>query len=1186
MTLKRLILCISLLLCSASLLAQEPATDAPTVDASPSRDQAKCYTNWDESYFYVGLRIDCPDVRGSHKEPNAQVSGDDVVEIYFQTGDRRSSTLTPNCFLMAVSAAGGAQFSAGNDKGTFDPATVWSFKYGVNVQGTLNNDGDVDQGYSIEIAIPWELMKSKAPQLGDMIGFNIIIRRHDAKPGDFVSISPNVKTEADVLSPSKWMPLVCTTAYSFGGAMAGGEKIISPKTIVRPPLINGLVDDREWPKNALFSIDLPVPEGFVYEAKFPPQRMTFTHYFYWYQADPRKGPLRHIVDGSGQIELQDFPIKGAGPWFSTYRVQWHKEQLSDILAAGIDVVLPIYWGDKTCREEWSVQGLDCLIAAISELKAEGKPYPLVGMFFDTTAMQVAYGTKPDLKQEEVKRTFYGMIKDFFDRVPTEYRAFAQAGKPYAGEQGPIVFLYTSGFLSDYDETFAPYCSERFKADFGSPIVWVGSGDFEAKAAVLDAYSSYGAGLGPISHASGRIKMASVGAGFDDSAVAVNRAARIRSRMAGETYDKDWETALSGSPQWMVCDGWNELHEGSDICPSREYGRKYVDATKANIDRFTRSKDYDVQFLRCDLPRVIPPKQISQAEVTVKNTGNVPWRASEGYALGYRWYKTGRYIGESKNKRAIEKDVAPGQSVTLTIGIATVIERNQALAEGDCEVRLEMVRQSDGKCFSSLGGQALILPITIGKTSEWGAKYPTCTAPVLMASGPDYPVRIYVRNDGSTTWRKGVAKLGCRLYKVSNYTHGGADDTAEEVQIDSVRAVLAKDCKPGDVIEIAFPLALTRDKKKTLPAWSPEAGWSYQLQFDIYNGEKWLSELGCAPLRRTVSIIETDSAARIVDSNIPAKLSAGQTYEAKVVLFNAGATKWQKKKAMIGYHWYHLDGTEMQWECPATPINVDVNPHLPTVVTAKVTAPLYDGRYVLAWDVMVDDVWLSTLPVNRGGDLLPTFVEVTGGKLSFVDLTGVYDVAVTSPDTNRTLGDFDGKGTSFPSEFMPPDAGPAEGASHIYPAGYNYDRAAKPEGRISFRYPDKIASPKSAVACSSQKLQIEAGKYVAVHILAASSNGSASGELTLGYSEGAASSVLAASDWRGGPANGEAIGYRVRHLHSHGGDEPNQPGYLYHYVIALDSSKTLGSITLPKSPDIKIVAVTLERVSAPAPPAAN
>ncbi|MGB9620185.1 MAG: hypothetical protein ACPL7K_07220, partial [Armatimonadota bacterium] len=130
------------------------------------------------------------------------------------------------------------------------------------------------------------------------------------------------------------------------------------------------------------------------------------------------------------------------------------------------------------------------------------------------------------------------------------------------------------------------------------------------------------------------------------------------------------------------------------------------------------------------------------------------------------------------------------------------------------------------------------------------------------------------------------------------------------------------------------------------------------------------------------------------------------------------------------------------------------------------------------------------------------------------------------------------------------------------------------------FPDKLGSAKNAVACRGQDVPVKPDRYLAVHILGASSNGGASGEISLNYADGGTAAPLSMSDWTGGAKQGEKVGLAVRHLHSHGGDEPGKYGYLYHYSVPLDSSRTLTGITLPTSPEMKVLAITFERVRLP------
>ena len=908
------------------------------------KDKVNCYTTWDDSYLYLSFKVDCPDIQGKNTAPNSDVSGDDSITVFIENDNKHSEKLTPNCFTMSISAAGGSQFKVGNDKGTLDSTPVWSFKYGPGVQGTINNSNDIDMGYSIEMAIPWSIIKRNTPKLGDMISYNAIVRRHGGKPNDFVSISPKVKTEEDALNPSNWVNMVFSS-YSYGAATISREKIVCASYVMRPPLINGAISEKEWQKNTSFSMDMPAPAGFVFEAKFPVQQMVMTPYYYFYQGDTRK-------------DVPASEIRMQGPWHSFDRVQWHKEELTDMLSDGVDVVLPVYRGDKVSRESFAAKGLDCMISAIQELQSEGKGHPNIGMYLDTITFQAIYPNKQiDLKNEEVKQTLYGMIKSFFDRVPQEYRAIAQSGKPNAGQQGNIIVLDTSKYFVDLDSSFTAYCNDRFSKDFGSQLIWITGQDYKAKVPGLDAYLSLATADSNFDDA-GRISIGRVAPGFE-LVTDANKA-----KISEETYTNLWKEIFQKKPFWVFCENTRAMDFEGDI------------SQKTEIAKFYGNNEYDAQYIRYNVPKIISAKQFAQAELVIKNIGTLPWNAAEGYALAYRWYKNGRYYGESKVRRPLEKDVLPGDTITVNIGIATVNSQGAPMPEGNCELRFELIRLLDNRWFSSLGDQALMVPLTIGQAPEWAATYLSCDIPAMVATNQSYRSTIRIRNDGTQTWSKGLIKLGCKLYKTSNYISDGSQDSAVEVPINDIRALLLKDCKAGEIADFIMELNLVQPDKKPLQSWKPTDQFSYQLRFDIYNSQKWFSELGLPTINRNINIFDTDFGPRVVDSDIPKQLLAGQTIEAKVVVRNNGKQVWDRKKTKVGYHWYNPHGAEILWDGITTPIKNDVQPGWPIVTKASIKVPDTEGQYVIVWDVMIDGEWQSTKPISRGGDILPINVEVT------------------------------------------------------------------------------------------------------------------------------------------------------------------------------------------------------------------
>ena len=54
----RFVLYAGIVLAATCACAQEPV-----------KDQVRCYTTWDENYFYAAFKVDCPDVAGPTKRP-------------------------------------------------------------------------------------------------------------------------------------------------------------------------------------------------------------------------------------------------------------------------------------------------------------------------------------------------------------------------------------------------------------------------------------------------------------------------------------------------------------------------------------------------------------------------------------------------------------------------------------------------------------------------------------------------------------------------------------------------------------------------------------------------------------------------------------------------------------------------------------------------------------------------------------------------------------------------------------------------------------------------------------------------------------------------------------------------------------------------------------------------------------
>ena len=301
------------------------------------------------------------------------------------------------------------------------------------------------------------------------------------------------------------------------------------------------------------------------------QPLVATSYFYWYDA----ASGMHVVDPDGTDALTDHPpvLKGM-----SYRsVEWHQQQLADMIDAGIDVVLPVYWGFPGAKGHWSNTGLGPLVAARKGLLAAGKKPPAIGMFYDTSTLRYHGSDTPvDLTTDAGRRWFFATIRDCFSLIPPEHRACID-GKP-------IVFLYAAAFAKKTDARLFPQVRRMFREAFGCGLYLVKKPEWPGQA---DSVYQWGAALMPR-----LLATAAVGPGYDHSAVP-GRRPLVRKRLGGRFYRWSWEKLLAmdpaGRPTLVHVETWNEFHEGTEICHSLEFGRQYIDLTRHYADLFHARK---------------------------------------------------------------------------------------------------------------------------------------------------------------------------------------------------------------------------------------------------------------------------------------------------------------------------------------------------------------------------------------------------------------------------------------------------------------------------------------------------------------------------------------------------------------------------------------------------------------------
>lgn len=112
----------------------------------------------------------------------------------------------------------------------------------------------------------------------------------------------------------------------------------------------------------------------------------------------------------------------------------------------------------------------------------------------------------------------------------------------------------------------------------------------------------------LARGAGKISSLTVIPGYDDTKI--RKPGLKVERYDGQSYVIQWEAAIAADPDWVLITSWNEWHEGSEIEPSVENGRKYLELTRQMTARFASSARASraVRMARSTEPTVAPSAQ--------------------------------------------------------------------------------------------------------------------------------------------------------------------------------------------------------------------------------------------------------------------------------------------------------------------------------------------------------------------------------------------------------------------------------------------------------------------------------------------------------------------------------------------------------------------------------------------------
>ncbi len=166
---------------------------------------------WDDGFLYVGAELEEPHVWGTITEKNAVMFEDNDFEVFIDPdGDGL------DYYEFEINALGSIwELSLPRPYGEGGVPILGcnlpGLQSAVQVRGTLNDPGDEDEGWSVEVAFPWAGLAqfnregATPPQVGDIwkVNFSRVQWRHEVVEGRYVRIPPHGTPLAESLNPEE-----------------------------------------------------------------------------------------------------------------------------------------------------------------------------------------------------------------------------------------------------------------------------------------------------------------------------------------------------------------------------------------------------------------------------------------------------------------------------------------------------------------------------------------------------------------------------------------------------------------------------------------------------------------------------------------------------------------------------------------------------------------------------------------------------------------------------------------------------------------------------------------------------------------------------------------------------------------------------------------------------------------------
>ena len=313
------------------------------------------------------------------------------------------------------------------------------------------------------------------------------------------------------------------------------------------------------------------------QAEGPIDRKVLAFYYTWYGSPEVSGKWIHWRSGESDFSLLDekgLPYAEATnhPTIGLYDsndplvIAGHLKLANQ---AGIDAFIATWWGQGDFTDKAFKSALD-----------------VADKMESTTKLTIYYEIVPDKDPQKAVEDLLYVLENYGDResffkvngVPVVFiygRAMGQlSAKQWSEVVAAVKKERPAAFIADTDGRTKPNKPDFDGFHFYNPVGRVKHGTD-----MRSFYSEYVEEY----RAPGKTVCLTIIPGYDDTHV--REPGTAVSRENGELYSRSWSDAVAARPDWILITSWNEWHEGSEIEPSVEDGRIYLDMTAQQAPAF-------------------------------------------------------------------------------------------------------------------------------------------------------------------------------------------------------------------------------------------------------------------------------------------------------------------------------------------------------------------------------------------------------------------------------------------------------------------------------------------------------------------------------------------------------------------------------------------------------------------------